>query len=102
MVHVVNLDVTQHGSLDAAVGKIEAGKISFSLLRTSPIAAVTVLDLCRWKLYGTGVSIWSESVDDWTTRIPQAQQLSNFVEGLAGGIVASMADVFVSPTLVLL
>ena len=34
--------------------------------------------------------------------IAQAEQLGDFVESLAGGVVARVADVFVGPTVVLL
>ena len=44
----------------------------------------------------------SEPVDDRASGIAQAKQLRDFVEGLAGRVVASVADVFVSPTLIFL
>ena len=37
-------------------------------------------------------------IDDWTSWIPQAKQLSDFIEGLAGSIIARLSNVFVRPT----
>ena len=38
-----------------------------------------------------------QAVDHRATGISQAEQLGNFVESLAGGIVAGVADIFVRP-----
>ena len=41
-------------------------------------------------------------VDNRSTRVAEGEQLGDFIERLAGGIVACMADVLVRPTLALL
>ena len=37
-------------------------------------------------------------VNDWTAWISQAEQLGDFIEGLASSIVARLPNVFIRPT----
>ena len=60
-----------------------------------------MLDLRGRELHGFGVAVGREAIDDGATRISQAEQFGDFVEGFAGGIVAGVADVFVGPEVVL-
>ena len=46
--------------------------------------------------------MWSEPVDDWTSGIYESKQLCDLVECFAGGVVASVADVFVGPRIAFL
>src|SRR5271155_402737 len=59
-----------------------------------------MLNLGWRKLHGCRIAIRSEPVDDWASGIPEAQQFRDFVESLAGGVIARVADVLVRPTVV--
>jgi hypothetical protein len=56
MMHLVNLDIAQYGSLDAAIGKINARAIRFDLPLSPMIPAITMLDLCRRELHCCGIA----------------------------------------------
>ena len=92
--HVVDFDIAEHGGLDAAVGKVGAALFGgMTVLRI----AVAVLDLRERKLHGQRVAVLSEKVDDRAAGIAEFEQLGDLVEGLAGGVVAGVADVAVGP-----
>src|SRR5579872_5263051 len=61
-----------------------------------------MLDL-RWReLHRLRIAMRGKPVNDGPPGISEPEKLSDFVEGLAGGIVASVADIFVSPRIILL
>src|ERR1700734_4027166 len=118
--HVVNLDIPQHGSLDATVRKIKARPFAIyffflyamifsamvfsatlfsATLFSAMRPAVAVLNLRRRKLHGSRVAMRSQPVDDRASGIAQSNQLRDLGEGFAGSVVASMSAVFVRPTL---
>src|ERR1700688_421557 len=100
MKHLVNFNVAQHGSLDAAVGKVKARPISSGFCLAAPLPPIAVLDLRGWKLHRARVAMRSEPVDDRASRISQAKQLCHLIESLSGGIIARVTNVFVRPTLI--
>ena len=57
------------------------------------IPPVPVLDLRSLELERQRIAMRSEPVDDRSSRIPQPQKLSDFIERLSSSIVASVADV---------
>ena len=103
--HVVNLDVTQHGSLDAAVGEVKTQAIvprcGYFLLPL-PVAAIAVLDLRGQELHGCRIAMRREPVDDRASGITETEQLCDLVESLAGSVVTSVANIVVSPPLIVL
>src|SRR5271166_136348 len=112
--HVMNFDVAQDGGLDPAVGEIEAlaidlvfsGKSFFLILSSAfvyaMIASVAMLNLSGWESNGLGIAVWCQAIYDRTSGIAEAEQLSHFVEGLAGGVVTRVADILVGPSFILL
>src|SRR6476646_5879824 len=58
-----------------------------------------MFDLRRLELHSLGISMTGEPVDNWTSWIPQAEQLGDFIEGLPRCIVARLPNVFVEPTI---
>ena len=98
-VHPMGFDVAQHGRLDAAVGEVKARTIVVGIDGTAigTAAAVSVFDLCRRELHGMGIAMRGEAVDDGAAWITETKEFGDFVEGFAGGIVARVADVLVSP-----
>src|ERR1700722_1629894 len=98
--HLMNFNIAQHRSLDAAVGKIKARLVTFFFGCAAPRPPIAVLNLRRWELHCTRVAMRSEPVNDRASRISQTQQLRHFIESLSGGIVARVANVFVRPALI--
>src|SRR4029077_6085369 len=89
----VSLDVTEHGRLDSAVGKIKKRPVfGFGIAFVIPGA---MLHLRRRKPHGTRVTMARELVDNWTTWIPQPEQLGYFVERFSRCVIAGVADVLV-------
>src|SRR5579863_3142621 len=81
--HVVGLDVTQHGRLDAAVRKVEARTIRVGSERRcraswSAQSTVAMFDLRGRKLHGSGIPVLSEAVDNRASGITQAQEFGDF------------------------
>src|SRR5919108_1629637 len=97
----MRFDVTQDRSFDPAIGKIDTGSIhGFSSAPLVP--TIWVFDLRRWKLHRCRITARGKLVDNRSARITKREQFGDFIERLAGGIVACMADVLVRPTLTLL
>ena len=65
------------------------------------IAPVPVLDLRHLKLDRVRIAKRRQSVDDRSSRIPQSQQLRDFIERLSAGVIASVPDVPVGPEIFL-
>src|SRR5579862_6944877 len=61
-----------------------------------------MLDLRRREMHRLGIAVRGEPIDDGASGISEPEKLSDFVEGLAGGVVASVADIFVSPRIIFL
>src|SRR6266851_4887237 len=61
------------------------------------IAPVRMLDLRNLELDRLRIPVRREPVDDGSSGITQSQQLRDFIERLAGRVVASVADVPVGP-----
>ena len=59
--------------------------------------AIAVLDLREGKFHRLRIAMRREEVDDRAAGIAESQQLGDFVEGFAGGVVAGVADVVVRP-----
>src|SRR5271169_6735622 len=93
--HVVKFDIAEHGRLDTAVGDVGA-----ALVRGVAVLRITVamLDLREGKLHGVWISVLRQEVDDRSARIAKLKQFGHLVEGLSGGVVASVAYVAVGPT----
>ena len=60
-----------------------------------------MLDLRHLKLDRVRIAKRRQSVDDRSSRIPQSQQLRDFIERLSGGVIASVPDVPVGPEIFL-
>src|SRR3982751_6354250 len=58
-----------------------------------------MFDLRRLELHSHGISMTGKPVDNWTSWIPHAKQLSDFIEGFPRRIVACLPNVFVGPTI---
>src|SRR5713101_10031865 len=65
------------------------------------IAPVRMLDLRNLKLDRVRIAVRRQPVDDRSSGITQSQQLRDFIERLAGRVVASVADVPVGPEILL-
>src|SRR5271156_1535578 len=97
--HLVNLHIAQHGSLDAAVGEVKTpafARCCCYFLLPFPVAAIAMLNLRGQELYGRRIAVRREPVDDGASGITEAEQFCDFVESLAGSVVASVANVVVS------
>ena len=100
--HAVNLNVAQHGSLDSAVRKVKARAIRVDFFLSAAVPAIAMFDLGWLELHGVRVAMRREPVNDRASGITQAKQFGDFVESLAGCVIASVADIFVGPTVVVL
>src|SRR5215469_10500025 len=102
--HLVRFHVAQHRSFDSTVREIKARavvtEIDGSAIQAA--SAIPMLDLCGRKFHRMGIAVRSQAVDDGPTGISKAEQLSDFVEGFAGGVVARVADVLVGPGVLVL
>ena len=89
--HVVDLDVAEDGGLDAAEAEEE------SCARACCWPVRWALDLICAKVKGTarGVAVRGEAVDPGAAGVAEAEELGDFVEGFAGGVVDGVADVAV-------
>src|SRR4051812_425547 len=56
-----------------------------------------MFDLRSSELHGEWLAVSGEAIDHRTAGVAQAEQLGDFIEGFAGGVVASVADVFITP-----
>src|SRR3954453_19210067 len=79
----MGLHPTQDGGLEAAEAEIER----------------IALHLGRGKTHRMKMTKRSQFVDDRTARIPEAQELGDFVEGFAGGVVAGFSEQAVMKTI---
>ncbi len=66
-------------------------------MATPLIVAVAMLELRRRKADRVRVSVSGKFVDHGAAGVAQSQELGDFVEGFAGGIVAGVADVLIGP-----
>src|ERR1035438_7307945 len=78
--HVVGFNVTQNGSLDAAIRKIKARTVIVGFDHFAVVSATTIamLDLGWGKFHRSRVAVWSESIDGGAPGISQAQELGAF------------------------
>ena len=56
-----------------------------------------MFDLCGRKFHRLRIAVRSKAIDDRTARITEPEQLRDFIESFSGRIIASVADIFISP-----
>ena len=101
---VVKLDVAQDRGFDSGERKEEVGiergdRCGLGALgaRRSALEMGLGLDLSKREWDGAGVAVARERVDPRTAGIAEAEQLGDFVVGLACGVVDSAADERIGP-----
>src|SRR5579872_6793328 len=94
----MSFDIAQNCRLDTAVREIEPWA-SVSWAKISLIA-IAVLELRSRKLHRVRIPVGGKFIDDRSAGVSQRQQLCDFVESLAGGVIARVADVPVRPAII--
>ena len=110
---VLGFYVSQDGSFDSAVGKVEArtrvGGLAFlswdwivfarepHFSLSGNFVAVAVLHPGDLELDCVGIAVGREPVDNRSSGIAEREELGDLVEAFSGGVVASVADPGVGP-----
>ena len=87
--HDVGLGIAEDGGFDAAEGEVEAG--------VGGGIGVAGLNGGEAERDGAGVAVGGEAIDPGAAGVAEAEELGDFVEGFAGGVVDGAADVAVGP-----
>jgi hypothetical protein len=96
--HIVCLDVTQHRGFDPAIREVEALVCACEgLFARTLCIAVSTLELRQREADCFWIAKLRKSIDDRSTGIAESEKLSDFVEGFACSVIASVTDVAILP-----